>query len=75
MFNPKCFNYRTAAQSHGSAFYGQGYGTILLDDVICTGNENDINECTHNPWGDHNCRHSEDVGVNCAGIILLLFTV
>ena len=47
------------------AYYGQGSGPILLDDVRCTGNESYIWECSHNGWNIENCRHSEDVGVDC----------
>ncbi|KAH3740283.1 hypothetical protein DPMN_046985 [Dreissena polymorpha] len=43
------------------AYYGQGTGTIWLDDVRCLGNENDIDRCPHSAWGTHNCRHGEDV--------------
>ena len=36
---------------------------ILLDDVQCTGMETDISSCPSNR--QHNCRHSDDVGVIC----------
>lgn len=50
-----------------NAHFGQGSNDtpILLDDVICQGDENDIDSCLHLPWGSHNCQHSEDVGVIC----------
>ena len=40
---------------------------IILDDVICTGEETNLNECEHNALYDHNCAHYEDVGVECYG--------
>ena len=40
---------------------------IILDDVICTGEEESLNECDHNALYDHNCAHYEDVGVECYG--------
>ena len=60
-----------------SQSYGAGNGAILLDDVVCTGNETDIDDCRHSPWANHNCGHNEDVGVQCVpySMILLLFTV
>ena len=44
---------------------GSGSGPILLDDVICNGNESSITECDHNTWGLHNCEHDEDAACRC----------
>ena len=38
---------------------------ILMDDVHCYGNELRLADCGHVGWGNHNCGHSEDVGVSC----------
>ena len=46
------------------SFFGVGSGPILLDDVMCTGNELQLVNCTYNP--NHNCAHFEDAGVVCA---------
>lgn len=56
------------AQPRSKAFFGQGTGQILLDNVICRGNETNIEFCRHRPWGTSNCRHSEDVGVVCGSL-------
>ena len=48
--------------------YGQGFGNILLDNILCTGRESSLLECSHNPLGVSNCDHSEDAGVVCGGM-------
>ena len=47
------------------SFFGDGSGTIWLDDLHCRGTETDIRMCRHNGWANHNCGHSEDAGVWC----------
>lgn len=39
-----------------------------MDQVFCSGNESSIEKCTHWNWGEHNCEHSEDVGIICSNI-------
>lgn len=45
--------------------YEEGCGLILLDEVQCRGTEASLLACTHSEWGQHDCSHSEDVGVRC----------
>uniref|UniRef100_A0A1X7U1B7 Deleted in malignant brain tumors 1 protein n=1 Tax=Amphimedon queenslandica TaxID=400682 RepID=A0A1X7U1B7_AMPQE len=56
--------YPTAsAQARGNAYFGQGTGRINMDNVQCTGSEDQLTSCTF--LADHNCIHSEDAGVIC----------
>ncbi|XP_071505117.1 scavenger receptor cysteine-rich domain-containing protein DMBT1-like isoform X1 [Diadema antillarum] len=48
-----------------NVFFGNGSGSIILDDVECLGSESRLVECSHQPWGSNNCDHSKDVGVRC----------
>ena len=40
---------------------------ILLDNVVCTGNETSLVQCSHNGFNEHNCYHSEDIVLMCVG--------
>ncbi|NXL22293.1 DMBT1 protein, partial [Setophaga kirtlandii] len=50
----------------GSAYFGQGSGDIVLDNVRCSGNEVSLLRCNHTGWRIHNCAHYEDASVVCA---------
>ncbi|CAD5113119.1 DgyrCDS2309 [Dimorphilus gyrociliatus] len=41
---------------------------IYIDDVKCTKYTSKLENCTfYRKWGNHNCKHYEDVGVSCYG--------
>lgn len=43
---------------------------IWLDNVLCTGNESSLLDCSHNGIGEWNTscvQHNDDVGVRCLG--------
>ena len=50
-----------------SAYFGEGSGIILLDNVNCNGREPTIFGCSHRNFGEHDCGHQEDAGVVCYG--------
>ncbi len=58
----------TATGAPMRAPYGQGTGTILLDNLQCVGTEANLIDCPHNGVGIENCGHSEDAGAVCTGI-------
>ena len=64
---------RLASECKGAALkgkesvYGSGSGRIILDNVVCTGREDNLLLCSHNDLFETNCDHSEDAAVVCNG--------
>uniref|UniRef100_A0A3Q4HV68 SRCR domain-containing protein n=1 Tax=Neolamprologus brichardi TaxID=32507 RepID=A0A3Q4HV68_NEOBR len=56
----------TAQSAAVSARFGEGCGSIWLDDVSCSGSERSLTECQHRGFGTHDCTHSKDAGVFCS---------
>ncbi|XP_064425579.1 deleted in malignant brain tumors 1 protein-like [Latimeria chalumnae] len=56
----------SAVSAPGSAAFGQGTGTIWLDDVVCTPAAASIFNCMAKTLGNTNCGHGEDAGVMCS---------
>ena len=63
----RMLGYPVAGAAIGSAAFGEGQGSIVLDDVVCQGGEDSLAECSHPGFFEHNCRHAEDAGVRCLG--------
>ena len=42
-----------------------GFGEIWLNDVECTGREQNLSSCSHSGWGNNDCNHHGDAGVEC----------
>ena len=63
--------YPDAVATLRSAHYGEGTIPILLANVSCAGDESNLTKCKHNGIGIHNCKHSENFGVDCMGMFIL----
>ena len=58
--------FRSSGIPYSNAYFGQGSGLILLDNVACTGSELTLANCSHLGIGiTRSCSHSEDAGVRC----------
>ncbi|OCT80030.1 hypothetical protein XELAEV_18026848mg [Xenopus laevis] len=57
----------SAVAAVGNAYFGQGSGRILMDNVNCSGTEQYLWQCPYNGWGIHDCTSVEDAGVICSG--------
>ena len=49
----------------GAYAFGPGNGTIFLDNLACTGEEEFLYQCRKPELGIHNCNHEEDAAVLC----------
>ena len=49
--------------------FGRGDGTVLLNGVQCSGDEENVVNCTHGGIGvvSSSCNHGTDAGVECPG--------
>ena len=57
--------YSGASQALCCARYGQGTGSIVLDDLGCSGSESTLYLCSHRGLYSHNCNPSEDASAIC----------
>jgi len=57
------------ATPYSDTRFGSGSGPIWLDSPLCTGNENNLLNCSHRGIGvtSYSCGHDNDVGVQCPG--------
>ena len=56
----------SSGTAYSNAYFGQGSGSILLDEVTCTGYETTLSNCGHlGVSNTTDCDHSEDAGVRC----------
>ena len=50
-----------------NAYFGQGNGSVQLDNVNCIGSENSLLNCSNYGVGVTSCTHAHDASVNCTG--------
>ena len=70
----RALGYLGVSEAPRQAHYGQGTGSIILDDLGCSGSESTLYACSHSGTYVHNCGHSEDASAVCelhSGLSLL----
>jgi hypothetical protein len=66
VFNACIHFHSSAYTAYSNAHFGEGEGPILLDDLICTGSESRLIDCSHEPIGQYDfCTHNDDAGLRC----------
>ena len=60
----------TDAVAFSNAHFGAGVGPIHLDNVACSGNENNLIDCSYSSFVTCSSGHREDAGVRCQGRLL-----
>uniref|UniRef100_A0A8C2A6K4 Soluble scavenger receptor cysteine-rich domain-containing protein SSC5D n=1 Tax=Cyprinus carpio TaxID=7962 RepID=A0A8C2A6K4_CYPCA len=58
-------------EAYTSAYFGNGTGEIMMDNVLCTGSESSLKECSHSTSVNSLCTHSQDAGVDCGEVRLV----
>lgn len=51
--------------NHSGTTASGGNDPIWLDSLSCSGSESRLADCSHDPWGEHDCVHAEDVYLKC----------
>ncbi|XP_030832032.1 deleted in malignant brain tumors 1 protein [Strongylocentrotus purpuratus] len=54
-----------AVQALRMAYFGQGGGSIHLNELQCSGSETRLADCPHQPWTRNYCSHYQDASVIC----------
>ncbi|CAH2291680.1 galectin-3-binding [Pelobates cultripes] len=62
----RALGFSGAIRAEMGGVFPPGSGTIMLDELACTGNETSLADCAFKAWGLSDCKHSEDAGVVCS---------
>ena len=66
------YRFTGPAYAYKSALFGEGSGPMILGNVHCKGDENNIADCQSRMLDDVHCSHSQDASVSCGELQLLL---
>ncbi|XP_049320383.1 scavenger receptor cysteine-rich type 1 protein M130-like, partial [Astyanax mexicanus] len=55
----------------GAAAFGRGEGQVWSEVLQCRGNKSQTHFCPKSSSLEHNCSHDNDVGLVCAGVLLV----
>ena len=67
----KQLGFPQALYVYSGATHGQGTGPIWMDNVVCSGSQAHIYDCSHRGWGNNGCTHSDDASVKCSSVVRL----
>ncbi|KAK7066080.1 Scavenger receptor Cys-rich, partial [Halocaridina rubra] len=62
----RMLGWKGASHVYKNNSFGSGTGRVWLDDLRCLGYESSVSDCQHLPWGQNNCDHTENVGLQCS---------
>ena len=65
--------YLYAVRALGGGEVLPGFGRIWLDYVRCTGREQNLTSCSYTGWGNTNCDHFKDAGVECSNTGITIY--
>ena len=60
------------AYAYKSALFGEGDGPVVMGNVHCLGDEENIGDCQARFYEEVHCSHRQDAGVSCGQYTILL---
>ena len=56
-----------------NSVFGQGAGTVVINTIVCNGNETNISNCTLTT--PSTCSHYHDASVRCSGMFKIIIVM